>query len=192
MGSLLSAGHNPGNGIESCKFIFMVVIVFGLPGSGKSYFASRLAKKIGAEYINSDRLRKQMFARRNYSNAEKAAVYDEMLQRMAKAIYEKRNIVLDATFHKKAARELFEHDKRLGDTIYFIEVVADEELVKERVALQRPDSDADFEVYKLIRDQWEAMDQPHLILRSTNDNLDDMLQKANLYLKFKNDKGTGT
>ena len=38
----------------------MVVIVFGLPGSGKSYFASRLAGIISADYINSDRVRREI------------------------------------------------------------------------------------------------------------------------------------
>ena len=33
----------------------MIIIVLGLPGSGKTYFASRFAKLIHADYINSDR-----------------------------------------------------------------------------------------------------------------------------------------
>jgi len=35
----------------------MIIIVFGLPGSGKSYFASKLAERINARYINSDVIR---------------------------------------------------------------------------------------------------------------------------------------
>lgn len=34
----------------------MIFIVFGLPGSGKSYFASHLAEMKNAQYINFDRL----------------------------------------------------------------------------------------------------------------------------------------
>ena len=59
----------------------MIVIVFGLPGSGKSYFASRFAKVINAGYINSDMIRKEIFEKREYSDQEKKAVYDKCLNR---------------------------------------------------------------------------------------------------------------
>lgn len=168
----------------------MVVIVFGLPGSGKSYFASRLAGIISADYINSDRVRKEMLAKRTYSNREKEIVYNKMLATLKEDQVQNRNVVLDATFHKKETRELFvkEMEKRGG--IYFIEVTADENVTRERLKNQRPDSEADFEVYKIIKEENEPMKEPHLILLSTNDNIDEMLQKARDYLKVKNDKRT--
>ncbi|HUZ58418.1 MAG TPA: AAA family ATPase [Hanamia sp.] len=49
----------------------MIVIVFGLPGSDKSYFASRLAKMIHAGHVNSDKVRKEWFKERVYSEDEK-------------------------------------------------------------------------------------------------------------------------
>jgi predicted kinase len=79
----------------------MIVIVFGLPGSGKSYFASRLAKAINARYVNSDKVRKENFEKRIYSDQEKKAVYDKMLEQMKESVKQKKNLVLDATFHKK-------------------------------------------------------------------------------------------
>ena len=60
----------------------MVILVLGLPGSGKSYFAGRLAQKINAEYLNSDQIRKEMFQGRTYSDSEKAKVYEALLQKM--------------------------------------------------------------------------------------------------------------
>ena len=83
----------------------MIVIVFGLPGSGKSFFASRLAKIINADYLNSDRIRKEMFASRNYSEKEKAAVYSAMIEKTKVLANQKKNLVLDATFHKKETRD---------------------------------------------------------------------------------------
>ena len=49
----------------------MIVIVFGLPGSGKSYFASHLASMINADYINSDKVRRTMFDTRTYQKRKK-------------------------------------------------------------------------------------------------------------------------
>jgi predicted kinase len=168
----------------------MIVIVFGLPGSGKSYFASRLAIIINAGYVNSDRLRKEMFRDRTYSEREKAAVYKAMLEKMKEAMNQNRNLVLDATFYKNETRKLFIQEAERMDGIFFIEVKADENIIRERLKEERPYSEADFEVYKVIRQHYEPMNEPHLILESTNENIDNMLQKAVDYLKLKDDKGT--
>ena len=168
----------------------MIVIVFGLPGSGKSYFASRLAKVINAGYINSDRLRKEMFKDRTYSEQEKAAVYKAMLEKMKEAMNQNRSLVLDATFHKNETRKLFVQEAERNDGILFIEVKADENIIKERLKEERPYSEADFEVFKSIWQHYEPMNEPHLTVESTNENEDNMVQKAVDYLKLKDDKGT--
>ena len=167
----------------------MIVIVFGLPGSGKSFFASRLAKMINADYINSDRLRKEMFKDRTYSEQEKAAIYNAMLEKMKEAINQNRNLVLDATFHKNETRKLFIQEGEGKDDIFFIEVGADENIIRERLKEERPYSEADFEVYNFIRKHYEPMNEHHLILVSTDENVDYMLRKAVAYLKLKDDKG---
>lgn len=168
----------------------MIVIVFGLPGSGKSYFASRLSKMIHADYVNSDKVRKEIFEKRIYSEEEKRAVYGKMFDLMKESVKQKKNIVLDATFHKKNIREMFVAAMKGKEEISFIEVQADENIIRQRLKKPRQYSEADFEVYKLIRQQNEPIDVPHLILKSTDDNIDEMLQKASEYLKIKNDNRT--
>lgn len=168
----------------------MIVVVFGLPGSGKSYFASRLAKMINAGYLNSDHIRKEMFKTRIYSDQEKAAVYHAMLEKMKEAVNQNKNLVLDATFHKNKTRGLFIREIKDKNIIFFIEINANEDLIRERLTKERPDSEADFGVYKLIREQWEPLNEPHLSLESTNENINYMLQKAADYLQMKNDKRT--
>ena len=160
----------------------MIVFVFGLPGTGKSYFASRLAKKIDADYINSDRIRKELFAERTYSDQEKKAVYDIMLDKTKEAIVTGQNLVLDATFHKNETRDGFM--KQLSDQgeVFYIGLHANENTTKERLSKSRPYSEADFEVYTLIQQQWEPFVEHHLVLESTNDNIEEMLRKALHYL----------
>ncbi|NNE77594.1 MAG: ATP-binding protein [Pricia sp.] len=160
----------------------MVVLVLGLPGSGKSYFAKRLAEKIHAEYVNSDQLRKLLFSKRTYSEFEKAAVYEAMLKKMNEANAKKNNVVLDATFHKKSARALFVGNTK--EKICFIEIWADESIIKERLKKVRPFSEADYEIHKQIKQEWEPLEEDHLRLKSTDKNIDDMLQRAVDYLKY--------
>jgi len=166
----------------------MVVIVFGLPGSGKSFFASRLAEKIHAEYVNSDRVRKELFEKRDYSDEEKKAVYRKMLESMNEAIDLNQDLVLDATFHKKETRDLFVNEMSKKESLFFIEVQADESTIRERLKEKRPYSEADYDVYKKISQKNEPLATPHLILQSTNDNIAAMLEKAMAYLKLKNDE----
>ncbi len=164
----------------------MIIVVFGLPGSGKSYFASRLAELIDADYVNSDRVRKSMFPVRSYSEEEKTSVYNEMLELTRRAIRQNRNIVLDATFHKDDIRRKFVDEAR-GDVV-FIEVSADEGVIKERLKQKRVDSEADLEVYKLIKEKWETLQGDRLVLIYSDNNIEDMLHQAVDYLKLRNDK----
>ncbi|HJS54317.1 MAG TPA: AAA family ATPase [Chitinophagaceae bacterium] len=168
----------------------MIVIVFGLPGSGKSYFAAQLAKKINADHINSDQLRMEMFKIRTYSEQEKAAVYKAMLGKMKEIMSQNKNLVLDATFHKSETRALFLQEGEKQDSVFFIEIKADENIIRQRLERHRAYSEADFEIYKSIRENWEPLNEPHLILESTNENITDMLEKSLNYLNQEDDERT--
>jgi predicted kinase len=168
----------------------MIVVVFGLPGSGKSYFAARLADRIHAVHISSDRVRRILFSARTYSTNEKLSVYDAMLKQMKQKVKQPGNVVLDATFYKNDIRNKFAKEAKGIDRIFFIEVRAGESLIRERLKRLREDSEADFEVYKKIKIDWEPLTEDHLILQSTNDNIRDMLAKTADYLHLNNDERT--
>lgn len=159
----------------------MVIIVFGLPGSGKSFFAEHLAEALNADYLNSDRIRKEILSKREYTESKKKLVYQVLLQRTMEALNKNRSVVVDATFHKKQVRDEF---SVLSDhNLQYIEIWAEEDLIKQRLSKPRIFSDADFDVYKKIKEQWEPMLESHLVLESTNSNLGAMIGEALRYLK---------
>ena len=161
----------------------MIIIIFGLPGSGKSYFASRLAMQLGATYVNSDELRMEMVADRTYTENEKNMVYDAMLKAMSEAVAAGKPIVLDATFYKKSIRKRFEHKARhMGQRIIYIEVTAPEDIIEDRLKIPRTYSEADFDVYLKIRKVAEPLKADHLILESSNNNIVSMLHEAIQYI----------
>src|SRR5690554_6007565 len=134
----------------------MMIIVMGLPGSGKSYFASRLSDKVGATYIGSDALRKEMKAMGKYSAADKNRVYDRMVALAKNGLNEGKTIVLDATFFKKYLLDRFVSLAREHYAPYRIFwIVAAEEVIKERVSKKRGDSEADYEVYLKLAEEFE-------------------------------------
>ena len=163
----------------------MIVIVLGLPGSGKSYFASRLAEVIQADYINSDQIRKGMFSKRIYSEQEKGAVYNAMLEKMKSVVQLNKDLVIDATFHREDSRQLFIRQLRGKAKFFFIEITANPDLIRRRLKKERPFSEADFDVYELTRHQWQPLSEPHLSLESTDENIDYMLDRAVNYLRPK-------
>jgi len=115
----------------------MVIIVLGLPGSGKSYFAIRVAQMLHAKYISSDEVRKEMFEIPHYSTERNTMVYDEMLRRTIEAIKHGKEIVLDATFYSNELRQKFIGETKNISGIYLIEMYAEDELIKQRLLLPR-------------------------------------------------------
>ena len=158
----------------------MIVIVFGLPGSGKSFFASRLALQINAKYINSDQVRKKMFKKNTYSDAEREKVYNAIFDLSKKVNIKNTNLVIDATFYKQHFRQRYLDE--MNEDTFFIEVITTKPIVKKRLSQPRAFSEADFNVYKKTKKEWEPFEEKHLVLDSTNDNIGEMMSKAALYL----------
>ena len=63
----------------------------------------------------------------------------------------------------------------------FIEVKADESVIRERLGQQREFSDADFQVYMNVKSLWQPMNEPHLVLDSDQTNIDELLDHARQY-----------
>lgn len=159
------------------------ILVTGLPGSGKSYFARHLSQNLGAKYLSTDQIRNELIDSKTYSGEEKDQVYQEMNKRMMKALNLNDDVVLDGTFYSEILRRQFIKAAGKVSKVFIIQVTAEEELILERVHRKRPDSDADFAVYKKLKKEWEEITTPHLTLVSTNDNLSTMLETALQYIQ---------
>lgn len=161
----------------------MVVIVFGLPGSGKSYFATRLAKKLNADYVNTDIVRKSLTAKPGYSDEEKQLVYKKILDAVYEHARSRKALVIDGTFYSNDIRDNFK--MLAGDLnieLKWIEIKAAEKQIKKRVAKKREFSDADIEVYRLIKEKYAPFKGYYLSLDSKEGEVELMLEKALDYL----------
>ena len=162
----------------------MVVIIFGLPGSGKSFFASHLATHLSAHYINSDVVRKEMGSLGKYTKENKLHVYQKMAEHTKELLSAGQAVVLDATFYRNELRTIFIN---LADTfntpVFLIKVEAAEETVRERLSHPRADSEADYTIYQSVKKEFEEVQQPHLTLVSTNENIERMLEEALAYIQ---------
>lgn len=162
----------------------MIIIVCGLPGSGKSFLASRLAQRLSAQYISSDLVRKAMSATGQYTLKDKLAVYLAMGSNAGKALRQGKTVVLDATFHHHTMRDLFiELAGEFQTPLHFILVEASQQLTKKRLGQPRQDSEAGYQVYLDMKAQFEELDAAHLLLQSKEDNIEFMLTAAVDYVK---------
>jgi predicted kinase len=162
----------------------VLILVCGLPGSGKSFFAKRLSDKIQASYLNSDLLRKEMFpVHRSYSEEEKKLVYDRMLHTTEAELVNQKTVVIDATFYKNSLRiSFYQLAEKLNTQLYIFHIEANETLIKERTSVIRPDSEADFSVYLKLKPLFEPIDRPHSTLISEGNNIEELLSSALTYL----------
>lgn len=162
----------------------MVVLVFGLPGAGKTFFARRLAEKLHAVHLSSDSIRRETGAWGHYSEAAKRNTYERMLKKMQDCIRSGADVVIDATFYKKALRDKFFHASvQSRQTFKMIEMKAGEACIKQRLSKPRADSEADYNVYKKIKEAFEPAAEEHLVLFSDKETIRDMLQKATAYIR---------
>lgn len=96
----------------------VMMLVGGLPGSGKSTLSEVYARDAGAVHLSSDEIRHGMMPQQRsteagsaawetggYTPAVTAKVYDELLRRAATALSEGCSVVLDASWHDAQLRD---------------------------------------------------------------------------------------
>ncbi len=160
-----------------------MTIVCGLPGTGKSTFALALARSIGAVHLNTDRIRHALGRQGQYSLALKSAIYDSMLLHTREELLAGKDVVLDGTFYKAELRKTFSQlATELQVPMHWIEIVASDSTVKERVGKSRPYTEADYGVYQKVKSEFDPLTTDHLTLDSDILNLDDMVRSAKYFM----------
>lgn len=145
----------------------MLIVITGLPGSGKTTVAREYAARSGALHLNSDLLRRELGLMGHYRPEDKQKVYDNLLRRAREALLAGRAVVVDGTFHREAVRGPFRDlAKQCAAPLFWVKVLAREETVRRRLLTPRSDSEADFDVFEKIRAEEEPLPDVHLELWS--------------------------
>lgn len=138
-----------------------LLLVSGLPGTGKSTLARMLTDHAHFEVLRSDVIRKEIFPKGDltplYSADRTQRVYDECWMRARQRIRAGGRVIVDATFHSEANRQRF-LQLAIDEGIHavWLECTASADMVKQRLDSRHGDaSDADWSVYEIVRKQWE-------------------------------------
>lgn len=163
----------------------MLVILAGLPASGKSTLAHALAKASHGVVLDKDILRPALFPTEDveYSAAQDDFVMGLMLQ-TARYLLEKnptRIVFLDGrTFSRAYQRQLaIDFAESIGTPWRMIECVCSEPSARSRLSEdvstgRHPAQNRNFELYKTVRDSFEPIPAPKLVV-DTDQPLEDCI-----------------
>ncbi|MFB6234491.1 MAG: AAA family ATPase [Halopenitus sp.] len=139
-----------------------LVVVCGLPGVGKTTVANRVARLVDGDVLRTDAVRKDLFPEPKYTEAESRAVYRELLARAATRLADEESVVLDATFKRRRTRRNAQGLARAaGVPFRTIKVECDESVVERRIANRDGLSDADFEIHRKFRREFDRIEVQH-------------------------------
>lgn len=156
------------------KGTIMIVVISGLPGTGKTTVAKKLGSELNAPVLITDEIRKAGSDHPKYTRRKKQGIYEHMFRIAGDLLSDKDNIILDGTFYKKEFRERSfqlgsDHDR----CVFILETICDEDVVKQRIEKRYQKnidaSEADYKVYKIIQSQFEPIQKPDFRLNTEDE-----------------------
>jgi predicted kinase len=133
----------------------LVVVIFGLMGTGKTTLARALGEKLGLAVIHSDAVRKTLagmtptdkapveFGHGIYAEDFSARTYGEMHRQAAAHLAAGRSVILDASYKRARERELVrEMARECGARLAFVYLECALPVVRERLGMRLTDPTA--------------------------------------------------
>jgi predicted kinase len=161
----------------------MIIVVYGLPGTGKSWLSRRLAREFHAIHLNTDIVRDELGKKGDYSQASRYQVYDHLLELAGERLKQGHNVILDGTFHKKEKRAAIrEIAGKLGKDLFSLEMKASEKTIAGRLEKRRDHSEADFDVYLKLKGESDYAEEDRLILFSDAETEEEMITRVKDYI----------
>ncbi len=148
-----------------------LIVLCGLPGSGKSTVGRLIAERVNVTILQSDMIRRELFPIRTYSPDESITVYETMMARAKSNLEAGETVIVDATFVAVAYRAVpLALADEVGVASQIVHVVSSPELTKKRLAARTNDpSEADYEIYLHLREQFEEIKTAHTLIENVGD-----------------------
>jgi hypothetical protein len=158
-----------------------LVILIGLPGSGKSHFARRLAGRYPAAILDSDALRGVLYKSPRHTDQENARLFPAIHVLVRRLLDRGVSVVLDATNLKEEHRKpLYRLAREAGARLVIVRLRAPFAVMRERLAkrdaarnpLDR--STADLLVLERMRHDYERPRRPYFVVDTSQDARHDL------------------
>ena len=174
----------------------VLVVVSGLPGTGKSSLGRQLAQRVSLAILETDALRKTLFPEPTYSAGESTRLFKATHLLIEDLLKQGISVLLDATNLVEGHRErLYNIADRLGAKLIIIRVEAPPQMVKERLdekeeglAEERSHSSADWQVYQRMKPSSQPIRRNHFAVDTSQDitpALDKVVREIHRWMRGK-------
>jgi predicted kinase len=149
----------------------VLLIMVGAPGTGKSHLVRLLSQRVPLRLVQTDRIRRGLVAHPSYTQEENRRVFYLAHREIARLLRAGENVAFDATnLYEGRRRTLYRIAERNGARLLIVRTVAPDDVVAKRLQVRSmgadPDdlSEAGWEVYAAMKEQYEEIKRPHLVV----------------------------
>jgi predicted kinase len=148
-----------------------MMLLGGLPGTGKSTIADSVGGEINATIIDSDRVRKRLvdsdtegevpdYGEGIYTEEWTRRTYRRCLELTRRKLEQGQRVIIEASFKDNERRRIFwELADQLSIDAFFVEYIADDNEIRNRLkARNGGPSDADWDIYRKMKDSWDGLE----------------------------------
>ena len=153
-----------------------LIVVSGLPGSGKSYFSRRLAERLPLPIIESDAMRQILAPKPTYSATESERLFRACHTLIGHLLHKGISVIFDATNLIEHHREqLYRIAERADAKLILVHMEAPPEVVQQRMERRRngddpnDKSDADWQVYQRMTATAQKIRRNHFAVDTSKD-----------------------
>jgi predicted kinase len=170
----------------------VLIAMAGLPGSGKSALAARLAAALPAVILNKDTVREAVFPppETEYTSAQDDFVLSLMYQAADWLLRKGKNVIIDGrTFTHQGQRDALKAAaNQAGVELRIIYCYAPDEVVRARLekdvaADEHPAKDRNYDLYLRRKASMDKITEPHLSI-NTDAELGVLEEQALAWLKI--------
>ena len=162
--------------VSGRSFLPFLIVLAGLPGTGKTHFAKELANRIPLLVLESDRLRKVLAPQPRYTPGESARLFGACHLLIEEYLAQGHRVLFDATnLTEKFRRPIYQIARRVSCPLVLMRFTAPRDVVRrrlaQRVAGMHPEdfSDAGWQVYCRMAPHEEAVQGRHFNVDTTQE-----------------------
>ena len=162
----------------------LLVAMCGLPGTGKSHFAARLAERAPFLILETDRLRKVLVERPKYTTGEHRRVFNSCYYLIDHYLINGYSVIFDATnLNEEFRAYLYDISQSTGAPLALVHATAPQNTVRRRLKDRKADrhvntySDAGWLIYTRMIPVEERVQRDHYAL-DTSKNIQPVLDQV--------------
>lgn len=153
-----------------------LILVSGLPGTGKSFFSRKLSERLPSVILESDTLRKILFPSPSYTPRENNRLFTAIHSLVKELLKSGITVILDATNLIERNREnLYRIADNVQAKLIIVKVEAPTDVVQQRLlersinADSNESSDADWQIYEMMKPKTQKIHRNYFRLDTSKD-----------------------